>query len=100
MQKEVKTQLTDPSSEINFTVIQKKEKNNPDAKKYFLQITKTSGELGSIPFSDFLSKMNETEMLNGIVIITSHFAADIPGKAKNENGEIILIDADKLKRYL
>jgi tetratricopeptide (TPR) repeat protein len=100
IQKEVKTQLTDSSSEIDFIVIPKKERHSPEAKQYYLQIIKSASEIGAIPYADFLSNMNETKMSNGIFIITSHFSSNILDRIKNEKGEIILIDADKLTKYL
>ena len=100
VQKEVKTQLTDSAVEINFIAIPKKEKDNPDPKQYFIQITKTNSEIGTIPYTDFLSKMSEMAIKNGIFIITTHFASNIFEEIKKEKGEIILVDESKLTRYL
>ena len=100
VQKEVKTHLTDTSSEINFIVIPKKDKDRPDASKYFIQFTKSKSEISTIPFTDFLSKMNEMNASNGIFITTSNFSSQIPEEAKKERENIILIDGSKLTRYL
>jgi tetratricopeptide (TPR) repeat protein len=97
---EVKTKLTDSSSEINYIGVNRRDKDNPSAKKFFIQFSKINTELGTIPFSDFLSKMVETGMKNGILVTTSGFASNIADEAKKEKGVIHLIDHMKLKRFL
>ena len=100
IKKEVKTNLTDSSSEIDFIAVPKKDKDKLDASKYFVQFTKTNSEIGTIPFADFLSKVHELKMSNGILVITSSFSPQIPERAKKEKGTILLVDVSKLARYL
>lgn len=99
IEKEVKTKLSDSSSETNFIAVLRKDKGNPDAGKYFIQFTKSTSEIQIIPYTDFLSKMQELNLKNGVFIITSTFSSQILEKAKNEKENIILIDEIKLRKY-
>lgn len=100
IQKEVKNRLIDSSIEIDFIVISKRNKDKAEAKKIFIQFTKSKGEIGTIPFADFLSKMHEAKVNSGVFIITSEFSEQIYKRIENEKENIQLIDANKLRRFL
>ncbi|MBU1076430.1 MAG: tetratricopeptide repeat protein [Spirochaetes bacterium] len=96
VQKEVKDRLIDNSIEIDFIAVSKRD----ELKKCFIQFTKSKQEIGTIPFADFLSKMNEAHIKNGIFIITSVFSDQIHERVEKENVNIVLIDEMKLRKYL
>ncbi len=100
IQKEVKNRLIDNSIEIDFIVISKRNKDKAEAKKIFIQFTKSKGEIGTIPFADFLSKMHEAKVNSGIFIITSEFSEQIYKRIEKEKENIQFIDTNKLRRFL
>lgn len=98
--KEVKNRLIDNSTEVDFIAVNKSEKDKQDAKQYFIQFTKATGEIGTIPYADFLSKMHEAKVNSGIFIITAEFSEQIYKRSEQEKESISLVDANKLKRFL
>lgn len=100
IKKEVKSQLIDPSSQLNFIAISKKNKDKPDAPLCFIEFHRTSSEIGSIPLADFISKIKENKASTGILITTSTFISSAQERISKEKVNITLIDHNKLVRYL
>ncbi len=99
--KEVRGQLIDPSIEVDFVCKLKKEKDKPDAEKYYVEIYKSETEVGTIPFADFIAKAREAKCKNAIFITSSSFNPGNVERVKKEKDlKISLIDGRKLVRYL
>ncbi len=100
IKEEVKNRLIDNSTEMDFIAISKREKDKSDATRIFIQFTKSRSEIGTIPFADFLSKMHEANINNGVFTITSEFSPQVNERVSQEKVSIVLIDDKKLKRFL
>lgn len=100
VQKDIKNRFFDPANEMDVMAIAKKEKDNPEAHRYYIQFTRAKTELGPIPFHDFIEKLHETGIKNGVLIITSTFNPKITEELGKIKKNIILVDAMKLGRYL
>lgn len=99
IQKDIKSRFFDPANEIDVLAIPKKDKDNPEAHKYYIQFNKSKSELGAIPFHDFIEKVNESNVRNGVLIITSSFNPKILEELSKIKKNIILVDGTKLSRY-
>ncbi len=97
IKKDIRNKLIDPDVEIDLIVTAKKdEKQLP----IFLQFTRGTGEIGTIPFADFIAKLKEAKVNTGVFITTSSFSPANIEKAKKEKHKIYLIDKNKLSRYI
>ncbi len=100
IQKEIKSKFIDPSIEVDVIAIFKKEKGSPSPTLCYIQVARTKSELGTIPFHDFVDKINDAHIHHAVLITTSTFNTKIFEEVSKINKNITLIDANKLTRYL
>ncbi len=97
---QIRNRLIDPDTEVDFIAVPKKFKDKPNAPLCYIQFNRTHSEIGAIPFADFIAKMKDVKAQSGIFITTSSFAKQDYERVAKERLNIVLIDGNKLTRYL
>lgn len=83
----------DTSSELCLTA------NDRNGNVYLVQFWKSSSPIGTIPVSNFLTRLENSNTNKGILLTTSTFSADAIRHAEQE-AKIQIFDKDKLIKYL
>ncbi|GEM_PF-3316188 len=82
IQQEIKDRLSDPNVFAEYIVVSKKDAEKKEsAEKIFVQVNRMQGQIGKIPFQDFLHKIQNLHARGGLLVSTSDFGEDVKNQA-------------------